>query len=123
MKLYRVIIPVTDIEKAADFYRMVLGIEGKRVSNGRHYFDCGGTILACFDPGADGDVAAVSPNPEHIYLSVSNLEGVYDCVKNSEPLYIEEGIMKRPWGEESFYAKDPFGNPLCFVKDNTVFTG
>ena len=32
-------------------------------------------------------------------------------------------IAKRPWGEESFYASDPFGNPLCFVSSASVFTG
>ena len=32
-------------------------------------------------------------------------------------------IAKRPWGEESFYASDPFGNPLCFVRRDTEFTG
>ena len=26
-------------------------------------------------------------------------------------------------GERSFYARDPFGNGLCFVDENTLFTG
>ena len=47
-RLFRVILPVSDIDRAARFYGAVLGLEGVRVSNGRHYFDCGGTILACF---------------------------------------------------------------------------
>jgi catechol 2,3-dioxygenase-like lactoylglutathione lyase family enzyme len=53
--LYRVLVPVTDIERAQAFYSSVLGASGRRVSPGRHYFDCEGTILACFDPSADGD--------------------------------------------------------------------
>jgi hypothetical protein len=32
-------------------------------------------------------------------------------------------IAQRPWGERSFYAADPFGNPLCFVARDSVFTG
>jgi hypothetical protein len=32
-------------------------------------------------------------------------------------------IAKRAWGEESFYASDPFGSPLCFVARESVFTG
>jgi hypothetical protein len=32
-------------------------------------------------------------------------------------------VVKRPWGERSFYAVDPFGNRLCFVAGDTVFTG
>ena len=49
-RLFRVILPVTDIEEAKKFYELVLGIAGERVSPGRHYFDCGGTVLACYDP-------------------------------------------------------------------------
>jgi hypothetical protein len=32
-------------------------------------------------------------------------------------------IAMRPWGERSFYMADPFGNPLCFVDERTLFTG
>jgi catechol 2,3-dioxygenase-like lactoylglutathione lyase family enzyme len=54
--LYRVILPVTDIEAAARFYGALLGEPGQRVSSGRHYFKGdGGAILACYDPLADGD--------------------------------------------------------------------
>ena len=45
-RLYRVIIPVADIEQAAHFYGTVFAVNGERVSPGRHYFDCGGTTLA-----------------------------------------------------------------------------
>ena len=60
-KLFRVILPVSDIGRATKFYQAVLDQEGMRVSDGRHYFDCGGTILACFDPRADGDAADSKP--------------------------------------------------------------
>jgi catechol 2,3-dioxygenase-like lactoylglutathione lyase family enzyme len=53
--LYRVIQPVKNIEEAARFYSHVLGTPGERVSPGRHYFICGHTILACYDPITDGD--------------------------------------------------------------------
>lgn len=33
------------------------------------------------------------------------------------------GIVVRPWGERSFYAEDPWKNPLCFVEDGTVYKG
>lgn len=48
MKLFRVILPTTDIEKAARFYGAVLGADGIRVSPGRHYFDCEGTRVRRF---------------------------------------------------------------------------
>src|SRR5262249_9172362 len=45
-KLFRVILPVSNIETAAKFYALILGLPGERVSPGRHYFNCDGTILA-----------------------------------------------------------------------------
>jgi uncharacterized glyoxalase superfamily protein PhnB len=122
-RLYRVILPVTDIEAATAFYRELLGSQGRRVSNGRHYFDCGGVILACFDPRRDGDGVDAQPNPEHIYFAVADLEATFKLAKRLGCAEIESQIQRRPWGERSFYAKDPFGNPICFVDERTVFTG
>jgi predicted enzyme related to lactoylglutathione lyase len=76
-RLYRVILPISDIETATAFYRLLLDQPGRRVSPGRHYFDCGGTILACFDPRADGDNFDAKANPEHIYFAVPDLEAVF----------------------------------------------
>ena len=44
-RLYRIIVPVGDIDRAARYYTELLGLEGRRVSRGRHYFDCGGIVL------------------------------------------------------------------------------
>jgi predicted enzyme related to lactoylglutathione lyase len=120
--LFRVILPVNDIEKAHKFYSKLLNMEGKRVSTGRHYFQCGGTILACFDPKRDGDDFELPPNPDHIYFSVKNL---HDVLRRAQELgaMISDGIAKRPWGEISFYLKDPFGNKISFVQEETVFRG
>ena len=131
-RLYRVLVPVGDIEAAKDFYAAVLGEPGRRVSPGRHYFDCEGTILACFDPGAEGDGRAARPNPECIYLAVADLEATCQACKDAGASFDEGSppgvgplgsIARRPWGEESFYVRDPFGNPVCFVRRDTVFTG
>lgn len=130
-KLFRVIVPVSDIDRASRFYETALGITGSRVSPGRHYFDCDGTLLACFDPGADGDEQAACPLPEWLYLAVDDLEEVYDACVAAGALP-EEGdvhgapagaIARRPWGERSFYVRDPFGNGLCFVDRATMFLG
>lgn len=131
-KLYRVIVPVPDIELAARFYARVLGIDGHRVSPGRCYFDCEGTILACFDPRADGDGYDARPLPEPIYLAVENLEETFHRAADAGASFSRETvpdvgplgeIADRPWGERSFYASDPFGNPLCFVSRDSVFRG
>ncbi len=60
MRLYRVIVPVPNIDQAASYYESLLGLPGKRDTT---------------------------------------------------------------MGERSFYLQDPFGNPLCMVDQNTLFTG
>jgi catechol 2,3-dioxygenase-like lactoylglutathione lyase family enzyme len=122
-RLFRVILPVSDIVLAERFYSRVLGMSGKRVSPGRHYFDCGGTILACFDAKADGDSVVPTANPEHVYFAVGDLKACYERTVGAGCQWIEGEIQSRAWGERSFYARDPFGNPICFVDELTTFKG
>ena len=122
-RLYRVILQVSDIEAASAFYAELLGLVGQRVSSGRHYFNCGEIILACFDPRADGDNFDAQPNSDHIYFAVADLEGVFLRAKRLGCKKLDSQIRRQPWGERSFYAIDPFGNPICFVDERTVFVG
>ncbi len=116
------ILPVTDIEAAASFYAQLLDMPGSRVSGGRHYFDCGGTILACYDALADGDPEQVGPNPQNVYFSVDDLDAACERAREAGCRDLT-AIEVRPWGERSFYASDPFNNPICFVDSQTLFTG
>jgi predicted enzyme related to lactoylglutathione lyase len=123
--LYRVIQPVQDIEAATRFYSLILGSAGERVSSGRHYFHCGTTILACYDPIADGDRLGEGWRHhahQYIYFAVPDLEAILAKVVAAGG-EIEAGIESMPWGERMFYAKDPFGNPISFVAQETVFRG
>lgn len=130
-KLFRIILPVTSIDRAAKFYECVLGTKGMRVSDGRCYFDCDGVILACFDPKADGDGYEAVPNPEWIYFAVDDLEATFAACQKAGATFTPGdvhgdpagAIAIRPWGERSFYVSDPFGNKICFVDRNTMFTG
>jgi len=121
LQLFRVILPVGDLDAAVAFYAHVLATPGARVWPGRHYFDCGGTILACYDALADGDPEAVRPNPQYVYFAVDDLEAAYGRARTAGCSELD-GIDVRPWGERSFYARDPFGNPICFVDSATCFT-
>jgi predicted enzyme related to lactoylglutathione lyase len=131
IRLFRVIMPVTDIERAAAFYAALFEQPGFRVSGGRHYFDCGGVILAVYDARADGDAEAVRSNPEHVYLAVPDLEAVFARAESVGGLSKDMGdgglpmgaIARRPWRERSFYMYDPSDNPLCFVDEQSVFRG
>jgi catechol 2,3-dioxygenase-like lactoylglutathione lyase family enzyme len=65
MRLFRVIVPVPDIDAAARFYETLLRLPGKQ----------------------------------------------------------DDPIAVQPWGERSFYLRDPYGNRLCMVDQRTLFTG
>lgn len=124
-RLYRVILPVSDVEVAARFYGRVFGVEGERVSPGRHYFDCGGTILACYDPAADGDPPGEGWSPhenQYLYFSVPDLEAVRRRVEEAGGRNLTE-IDRMPWGERMFYALDPLGGRISFVEAGTEFKG
>ncbi len=131
IRLFRVIVPVTNLEESVRFYSAVFDMPGFRVSNGRHYFNCGGVILAVYDAVADGDREPVRSNGEHIYFAVPDLQAVFDRAVQTGRLSAETGdgqlpmgqIAKRPWGEVSFYLSDPSGNPLCFVDEQSVYRG
>lgn len=124
-RLYRVIVPVRDIATAVKFYSSLLEIEGQRVSPGRHYFNLRGTILAVYDPVADGDPAAEwkhHPN-QYIYIAVSDVDAAFRRARELGATLLCETVESMPWGETLFYARDPSGNPICLVDEKTLFLG
>ncbi len=129
MNLFRVIVQVSDLDQAAEFYAELLGYSGRRIPHAsRHYFDCGPVILALVDPSVDK--LEPKPLPDFIYFSVNNLDEVHarasglNCLAQPNAHGAASGdIVVRPWGERSFYVNDPWGNGLCFVDEQTLFTG
>ena len=124
-RLYRVIVPVRDIDAMAKFYSGLFQAKGQRVSPGRHYFDLGGTILAVYDPVADGDDLEEwkhHPN-QYLYISVSDLEEAFRRAQQLGATMISDAVERMPWGERLFYARDPSGNPICLVDADTLFLG
>lgn len=124
-RLYRVILPVRGIEAAAEFYSGLFAMPGERVSPGRHYFDLGGTILAVYDPIADGDSDAEwkhHPN-QYIYIGVADLEDSFERARDLGATLLSESVQSMPWGERLFYALDPWENPICLVDATTLFLG
>ena len=119
--VFRVIVPVSDIEHGSRFYSKLLGFKGERIAPERHYFNCGGTILALVDPA--GHARPFRPNPDHVYFAVDDLEAYFARAMQAGCSELESEISKRVWGERSFYCRDPFGNPICFVDETTKYTG
>lgn len=126
IKLYRIILPVGNIDEAEKFYSALFKTSGERISPGRHYFNLGGTILACYDPKADEDDGHPEWKPhfnQYIYIAVDNLKETFETIKKLSPGKARDRIETMPWGERLFYANDPWNNPICFVDSTTVFTG
>jgi predicted enzyme related to lactoylglutathione lyase len=127
-RLARVVVQVGDGKRAALFYAELLGVQGRAVGGGRVYFDCGPVILSVLDPTAGG--TKPQPTPEEMYFAVRQLAAFHErarqlgCLSDEVVHGSPAGEMvKRPWGERSFYAVDPWGNKLCFLEEKTLFTG
>jgi hypothetical protein len=65
-----------------------------------------------------------------LYFLVKDVDAVHARAKSLSCLSKESvhgtpggEVIVRPWGERSFYADDPWGNPLCFVEEGTVYPG
>jgi predicted enzyme related to lactoylglutathione lyase len=122
-----VTVEVSNIDEAAAFYAKLIDDPGKRHPGARHYFQCGGVILAVLDVAAGG----LTPHagPKSIYFAVDDVEAAHARAKalgvlakfqvHGQPA---SDVIARPWGEKSFYATDPWGNELCFVQEGTLYT-
>jgi extradiol dioxygenase family protein len=119
-RVYRIAIPVHDIDAAARFYGALLGVAGVRVCASRHNFDCGGTVVACFDPSADGERYDPAAQAAMLYLTVADVDALFTLARGLRFAEIDAAVQDQPWGERSFYGRDPFGNRLCFVAEATT---
>jgi catechol-2,3-dioxygenase len=127
-KLFRVMLEVAGLDRAAEFYSKLLGFPGRPQMGARVYFDCGPVILALVDVAAGG--AEPKPNSTDVYFSTPDLESVHQraqqlgCLSKKQIHGASAGeIAVRPWRERSFYVHDLWGNGLCFVDSKTLFTG
>jgi catechol 2,3-dioxygenase-like lactoylglutathione lyase family enzyme len=126
-KLFRVTLEVSNLEEAATFYAKLFDTEGKRHPGARHYFNCGGVIVAVIDVSQGG--LTPTPGPKSLYFAVKDVEAVHERAKSLKALapYKVHGeaageVKIRPWREKSFYVVDRWGNDLCFVEEGTLYT-
>jgi catechol 2,3-dioxygenase-like lactoylglutathione lyase family enzyme len=126
-KLFRVTLEVSDLEAATELYRDLLGIDGTRHPGARHYFDCGGVIVAVLDVAQGG--LTPTPGPKSLFFAVDDIDAVHARAARLGVVapYQVHGepageIVERPWGERSFYVVDPWGNDLCFCQEGTLYT-
>ncbi len=122
--LFRINIEVGDLEAAHRFYAALLDQPGRPQRGGRVYFQAGGVTLQVVQTEAPHTAAKA------LYFLTADLDAVHSRAEalgclSPEAVHGEPGGVPavRPWGERSFYADDPWGNPLCFVEAGTVFEG
>lgn len=125
--LFRINIEVGDLDRAAEFYGQLLGQTGRKQAGARVYFTAGAVTLQVLDVSSHG-----KPHPaaKALYFTVGDLDTLFERAKSLKCLSREDvhgtpggAISVRPWGERSFYAEDPWKNPLCFVEEGTVYGG
>ena len=131
-RIFRLLLPAMDLDRSQRFYESLFQTRGRRVGGGRVYVDCGSVILGLLDCSTVDPSERSSPT-EAVYFATRDLEGLHRRARrlfclapgliHNDPANPAGEMVVRPWGERSFYAADPTGNPLCFVDAETLFTG
>ncbi len=113
-----------DLARAAEFYTALMGLEGRPQAGSRFYVTAGEVTLQVVQ------VSSPQLAAKALYFAVPDLDAVHARARDlgclsDESVHGEPGgePLVRPWGERSFYAYDPAGNPLCFVDEGTIYAG
>ena len=122
---FRLTVEVGNLDQAEEFYNKLFDTKGIRSPGARVYIQAGPVALQVVDVSAS---SAPHPAAKSLYFIVNDLQAVHDRAQflgalSEELVHGSPGgdIAKRPWGERSFYADDPWGNPLCFVEAGTTY--
>jgi catechol-2,3-dioxygenase len=123
-RLFRLNVEVGDLDRAAAFYGELLGLEARPQMGARVYLRAGAVTLQIVQ------VPAPHAAAKALYFAVADLDAVHAraaalaCLSGEHVHGTPAGDpVVRPWGERSFYADDPWGNPLCFVDEGTIYAG
>jgi predicted enzyme related to lactoylglutathione lyase len=126
-QFFRLNVEVGILDAAVAFYTKLLNVQGRRQAGSRCYFECGPVTLSVIDVSSQGPPHTAA---KALYFTVKDLDAAFERAKALGCLSRENvhdapggGIVVRPWGERSFYAEDPWHNPLCFVEEGTVYGG
>jgi predicted enzyme related to lactoylglutathione lyase len=125
--LFRLNVEVGNLDQAAEFYSRLFGLVGRKQAGARCYFSCGPVTLQVVDVSS---VGAPHPAAKALYFTVNDLDALFERARSLGCLSREDvhgtsggEVAVRPWGERSFYAEDPWRNPLCFVEAGTIYRG
>lgn len=123
-QLFRLNLEVGDLTAAQSFYETLLNTQGRGQAGQRFYINAGPVALQV--------VQSPTPHPaaKALYFTTTDLDAVHARAASLKALSTDKvhgldagATSVKPWGERSFYANDPWGNPLCFVDAGTVYAG
>lgn len=117
------ILYVKDQQQSTDFYSELLGIEPQLNVPGMTEFRLGKETVLGLMPES-GIAQIICPNMPHpekasgvprseLYLYVPEPELIYE---RSQHLNIVSPLMKRNWGDTSFYLSDPDGHIIALAR-------
>jgi predicted enzyme related to lactoylglutathione lyase len=125
--LFRLNVEVGDLAAAAKFYGALFGVKARVQPGSRLYVKAGAVTLQVVDVSSVGEPHTAA---KALYFVVRDLDAVFArakklrCLSKADVHGTSGGaIAVRPWGERSFYAEDPWKNPLCFVEAGTIYGG
>jgi catechol 2,3-dioxygenase-like lactoylglutathione lyase family enzyme len=99
-------IHVRDVEKALDFYRRIPG--ARQLTHRR-----GHIAIVAIGRSTVNLVRISEQPPFHLEIETDELDALYDHLR-AEGFEISGPPVDKPWGERTFYARDPEGNHLEF---------
>ena len=100
MRVFRIAVPASDVNRARAFYERLLAVAADDTVPTRIYFHCGEVIVAVVDWSG----RPFEPAPDHLYFATGELDAVHARALDA-------------------YCLDPDGNRLCFVDETTLFLG
>ena len=122
-QVFRVTLPVNDLNLAVRFYTGVLGLDGERVSAGWHYFKCGSVMLACHNAAAEREPVAVAHQSPLFIALDDRLDHIIIRARNHGATLLDAEVTRLPTGESGFRMRDPFGNALWIVEARSMQWG
>lgn len=123
-QLFRVSIPVRNLEAATRFYGSLLGHSGERISPAWHYFQFGQAILACHHAAAEGGAVSIPPHSAPLCIAVDDhIEQLLIRARALGAIDTDTSAKIQPNGEYGFRLRDPFGNALMLVDARTMQWG
>jgi len=119
MKLTHACILVGELAPMVAFYERVLQLEAKTAGNTYAEFRTPGATLSLFAASAHEELAPGSAEPAknrsmELEFLVDDVDAEYERLSRIPELVWVKPPTTQPWGNRSFYFRDPEGNLLNF---------